>query len=266
MSTTESVEIKNFDEVYNPSLEEEVTKLEEKTPPADPERPAWLPEKFSSVEDMAKAYSELEKKQSRGQNGATTEDTTEEVEKADTEVSQEETEQAARKATEAAGLDLDELSKQYWEAGELDEDAYAKLEKSGIPKNVVDAFIQGQEALLDRTRNEVFESVGGGENYQTMIEWAADTLPTEEIEAYNRAVNSADLNTAKMTVAGLKARYDASEGFEPRRSVKGAAAQVAPQSYQSLAEMRTEMSDPRYSTDPAFRREVEKKLSNSDIF
>jgi len=266
MSETESVEIKSFDEEYNPSLEDEASKFED---PVDPDRPAWLPEKFASVEDMAKAYSELEKKQSRGQNIADdipTEDTPEDAEEADTEVSQEETEQAAREATEAAGLDFDDLSREYWEAGELSEDAYAKLEQSGIPKNVVDAFIKGQEALLDRTRNEVFETVGGGENYQSMIEWAADTLPPEEIEAYNRAVNSADLNTAKMAVTGLKARFDASEGFEPRRSVKGAAAQAAPQSYRSLAEMRAEMSDPRYSSDPAFRREVEKKLANSDIF
>ena len=28
----------------------------------DPERPEWLPEKFNSVEDMAKAYSALESK------------------------------------------------------------------------------------------------------------------------------------------------------------------------------------------------------------
>jgi hypothetical protein len=267
MAEIESVEIKSFDEEYNPSLEEESTKFKELV---DPDRPEWLPEKFSSMEEMAKAYTELEKKQSRGQkvaNDIPTEETSEEIEEEEsTEESQEETEKAAREATKEAGLDFDDLSRQYWEAGELDEDAYAKLEKSGIPKHVVDSFIQGQEALLDRTRNEVFGSVGGEENYQAMVGWAADTLPIEEVEAYNKAVNSADLNTAKMAVAGLKARFNASEGFEPTRSVKGTTAQVSSQSYRSLAEMRAEMSDPRYKVDPAFRREVEKKLSNSDIF
>ena len=40
--------------------------VEEQPIPSSSERPEWLPEKFNSAEDMAKAYAELETKQSSG--------------------------------------------------------------------------------------------------------------------------------------------------------------------------------------------------------
>lgn len=273
MAENYSVEINSAADTPAPTLEEEAAKYPD---PVDPDRPEWLPEKFASVEDMAKAYGELEKKMgSRTETAIPTEEGVDEAdEEADEapegedegEVSQEEAEDLARKASETAGLDFDDLSRQYWENGELGSDAYEALEKSGIPKHVVDAFIAGQEALLDRTRGEVFNDVGGEPAYQGMVEWAADNLSRDEIDAFNKAVNSGDLNTTKMAVRGLKARFDAAEGFEPKRTVQSATAKSTPQTYRSIAEMQKDMSDPRYQSDPAFRKDVERKLANSDIF
>lgn len=268
MADTFSVSLDTSKDVAQPTLEELAAKIDEANPPAD-DRPEWLPEKFKSVEDMAAAYSELEKKM--GSKTPTSETTPEDTEKAQdgqdsekaTEVADDE--DAAREATKAAGLNFDELSAKYWEKGELDTTDYAALEKSGIPKSIVDQYIAGQQALLDATRNNVFNAVGGEDSYKAIVGWAADNMDQNEIAAYNAAVDSGNVSAAMMAVKGLKARYDAEVGFEPKRSVSGANATAGTATYRSLAEMSKDMSDPRYKTDPAFRRDVERKLANSDI-
>jgi hypothetical protein len=130
---------------------------------------------------------------------------------------------------------------------------------------MVDQYIAGQEAILNATRNEVFNTVGGESRYDAMREWAANTFDGTEIDAFNRAVNSGQKDLAMMAVKGLKARYDAEQGFEPRTVVAGTNTSSTGEVYESLAQMQTDMSNPKYKTDPAFRKMVERKLSRSDI-
>ena len=90
----------------------------------DAERPEWLPEKFKSVEDMAKAYSALESK--LGQPQEETEETEEEVS----------TESSASEVAEvlgANGIDFDVLQQEYQELGGLSAEAYEALEEAGFP-------------------------------------------------------------------------------------------------------------------------------------
>jgi len=270
MGDITTVSIDTSKDVAQPTLEEEAAKYDNLEASTD-DRPEWLPEKFKSAEDMAKAYSELEKKFSSRTKEAPVEDTetTEEDTSTDGTDETEETEtpeEKARQVTKEAGLDFDELSRSYWENGQLDDKHYEKLDKAGIPKAIVDQYIAGQEALLNATRQSVFGSVGGEDNYNTMTAWATENFSKEEIEAYNKAVNSGDVASAMMAVKGLKGRYDAVEGFEPARQVKGSAGKPTTQTYRSVAELEKDMGDPRYKSDPAFRKDVERKLSRSDIF
>lgn len=266
MSETLTVSLDTSKDDAQPTLEELAAKMDEANPPPAEDRPEWLPEKFKSAEDMAKAYSELEKKLSSRQ--PTDETPPQPIEKAqDGQEADPATATAdqAKEAVEKAGLNFDDLSARYWENGQLDQTDYEALEKSGIPKHLVDQFIAGQEAILTATRMQVFDAVGGEQSYNDMTAWASDNLDKAEIAAYNRAVDSGDMNTAIMAVKGLKARFEAEVGREPSRSVKGGNATAGAASYRSLAEMSKDMSDPRYKTDPAFRRDVERKLANSDI-
>jgi hypothetical protein len=271
MGDTLSVSIDASKDVVQPTLEEEAAKYDNLDASTD-DRPEWLPEKFKSPEDMAKAYSELEKKlgSRKKEISVDAEDVAEDVSTDDgadqTEETEETAEETARKATEAAGLDFDELSAAYWANGQLDDKHYDLLEKSGIPKGIVDQFIAGQEALIDATRQTVFASVGGEQNYNSMTEWASDNFSADEIRAYNAAVNGNDRTAAMMAVQGLKARFEANVGFEPQREVRGERANPTASTYRSVAELQQDMSDPRYKNDPAFRRDVERKLSRSDIF
>jgi hypothetical protein len=256
MAETERVEINSAEEQDNPTLEQEyeaqqaAVQPEQSALPSDGEpddRPEWLPEKFNSPEDLAKAYSELQGKMSSGE-------TTE----------AEEVNEAAEQVITEAGLDFDALSSEYWENGGLSEESYEVLQEAGIPRELVDQYAQGQEALLESTRQQVYGSVGGEDNYESMLGWATDNLDDGAIDAFNTAVNSGDMNQTMMAVQGLQARYSADATVEPSRTVGGQPV-TGGASYRSVAEMMQDMNDPRYQNDPAFRADVEQKLSRSNI-
>lgn len=228
---------------------EEVTQQETQTP----SRPDGLPEKFKSVEDLAKSYSELEKKLGTQEKPVDEKPATS---KNDLEI--------AEKAVEQAGLNMDDLAKQYSDKGELDKQSYDALEKAGISKLYVDQFIAGQQALAEKQGNEVKSIAGGDEAYADMVNWASSNFSEAEKTAYNNAVNSKDMEIIKLAVVGLKARYEQSNGVEPKL-VQGRATATAEPNFASWAQVTQAMADPRYAKDPAYQAEVKNKLANSNL-
>lgn len=211
---------------------------------ADGERPEWLPEKFKTVEDMAKAYAELEKAQ-----GAP----------------KEETQEAAEKAVENAGLDMTKLSAEYNDKGELSEESYKALEGAGIPKDVVDQYISGLEAQSETLRQELLAPAGGEEGYNKMLEWAGENLNDAEIDAYNKALESGDKDIIKMAVEGLNTKFKANATMEPSDALDGKPGANTANAYESTADLLKDMNNPEYATNPAFRAKVEAKLARSNI-
>lgn len=251
----------------NPTLEEEAAALDAvastETTPAIPEK--FIRDGKPDYEALAKAYSELEKKQSGKKDDTTTEEeapATNEGEGAKPDAPAEGDEAAARDEATKAGLDYDALSKEYAESGQLADGSYETLERAGIPRHLVDGYIRGQEAILTETKNSVFKEVGGEEAYDSMTTWAAENLQQNEITAYDKAVNSGDMNQITLAVKGLKARYAAAEGMEPTVTLGGSSTSEAPV-FKSWAQVTKAMNDPRYGKDPAYMAEVENKISRS---
>ena len=86
-------------------------------------RPEWLPEKFKSPQDMAKAYSELENKLGQSEpkdNNNKDSEPTKETKESDLSIDN------AEKAVESAGLNMETLQQEYNESGELNEKSYVK--------------------------------------------------------------------------------------------------------------------------------------------
>jgi hypothetical protein len=243
----ETVEIKQEETTSEKPVEENVTQS----------KPEGLPEKFNSVEDLAKSYAELEKK--LGDNKQ--EEPKEETPKTETKTSDLE---IAEKAVESAGLNMDNLATEYNEKGELDAKSYEALEKAGIPKDYVNQFIEGQKAIADQQANSIKEMVGGTDAYAEMSNWAAENMSEQEKTAYNTAVNSKDIETAKLAVVGLKAKFEKANGSEPKL-VEGKGTITGQDGYKSWAEVTRAMSDDRYQKDPAYQAMVQEKLSNSDL-
>ena len=225
-------------------------------------KPEGLPEKFNSVDELVKSYSELEKK--LGEQSQPTEKSVDPVSKAELKGQPKSDLDIATKAVDSAGLNMDSLAEEYAKDGKLADGSYESLQKAGIPKDYVDRFIAGQQAIADQQSSSVKEMVGGTQAYDSMSEWASQNLSETEKTAYNSAVNSKDLESVKLAVVGLKARYSQATGSEPKL-VEGKASASGEQGFQSWAQVTQAMSDPRYAKDPAYQTEVKNKLANSKI-
>ena len=223
-----------------------------------------LPEKFKSVEDLAKSYSELEKKLGEQTPKEETVDPVSATKLKEEAPKQENSLEIAEDAVENAGLNFDTLAQEYAEKGQLGDESYKALEQSGIPKAYVDQFIAGQKAIGEQQTNNVKTMVGGNEAYNEMASWASKNMSEGEKKAYNAAVNSADMDTVKLAVDGLQAKYQAANGIEPKL-MQGKATPVSEQGFDSWAEVTAAMADPRYSKDPAYQEAVKQKLANSEL-
>lgn len=250
------------DKVEITSPETTTDKPVEETKPTQ-SKPEGLPEKFNSVDELVKSYSELEKK--LGEQSQPTEQSVDPVSKTEVKAEQPKSDlDIATKAVDSAGLNMETLSEEFAKDGKLADGSYQSLEKAGIPKEYVDRFIAGQQAIADQQSATVKNLVGGTEAYDSMSEWAGQNLTETEKQAYNTAVNSKDLEAVKLAVVGLKARYAQSTGSEPTL-VEGKASPSAEQGFASWAQVTQAMSDPRYAKDPAYQAEVKNKLANSKI-
>lgn len=214
-------------------------------PQANSVRPQWLPEKFQNPEELAKAYGELE---SRFTKTSQSEDAIE----------------AAARASSLSVQDLAPLAQEYSETGKLSDKSYKTLESRGIPRELVDAYVEGQRAVADAQVNSIYGSVGGEAQYSQMTSWAAENLPAEEIEAFDDIIENGNQAQVLMAVRGLHARFSAANG-QPRL-IQGTVTTSGSNAFRSLAEMTSAMKDPRYKSDPAYRKDVEDRLRVSDIF
>jgi hypothetical protein len=250
------------DKVEITSPETTTDKPVEETKPTQ-SKPEGLPEKFNSVDELVKSYSELEQK--LGEQSQPTKESVDPVSKVEAKQEQPKSDlDIATKAVDSAGLNMETLSEEFAKDGKLADGSYSSLEKAGIPKEYVDRFIAGQQAIADQQSATVKNLVGGTEAYDSMSDWAGQNLTETEKQAYNTAVNSKDLEAVKLAVVGLKARYAQATGSEPKL-VEGKASPSAEQGFASWAQVTQAMSDPRYSKDPAYQAEVKSKLANSTI-
>lgn len=253
----ETVTIKQ-EETSSEKPQEEV----KEQPTTTEERPEWLQDKFKTPEDLAKAYDSLQSQytkvtQQQAETKATPEPT--EVKDETLEIQGEN----AQEALESVGLDFQKYSNEYNTNGNLSDASYAEMEQKGIPKNVVDQYIAGQRALVTNVQNQVYNSVGGKEQYAEMVNWAKDSLSKDEVNAFNVAVNSSDIASINLAVQGLKARYTSSEGNDP--SLVGGKSTVTGVGYDNWSQVTADMAKPEYRKDPAYRQEVQDKLGRSKL-
>lgn len=248
MSDYQKVEIKSDEApAYQQEQVEQVesqaaSETEEQT---SPERPSWLPEKFESPEALAYAYQQLQKEFSQSRQQPTqVEETPEQSEELNEEV-------------------FYQLSEEFEATGDVSEESRERLAQAGVPRAMIDNYVESQKVVAEQVVQQTFESVGGEENYNAMLEWAAQNLPEQEIDAFNDLVN-ADQSTMRMAVNGMYARFVQSQGAP---LLQGETGNMIPNSgaFQSRAQVVEAMSDPRYKKDPAYRQQVYNRLQNSNV-
>ena len=234
--------------------------------------------KYKSVEDLEKAYKELQTKLSRGESADPEPEADDESESEESE--EDKPEGNAREIygdliggkLEEAGIDFQDMNVRWQQTGTLESGDYDQLAEAGFNRDMVDAYLSGLQykatqdtALSVKEVASIKESLGGEAEYNKMIEWAAANLSADEVEGFNQIINSQPMAAVKMAISGLHARYSAVEGREPKL-IGGRAPKGSTDKFESTAQLVAAMSDPKYSTDPAYQRKVQEKLSRSSIF
>jgi hypothetical protein len=255
MADYQKVEINEPTQAEIEPDQQQATEVEE--PKAEQERPTWLPEKFESAEDLAKAYGELESKMG---TGAKEEEPEQQVE----EQQEEKPEQSENEFTETQKV-INDASKHYYEnGGEITDETYEALEKAGINRELVDRFKAGQESLEEVEINQIKGSAG--DEYDAMSEWAGKNLDDDEFNAFNEVVNNGTVQQAKLAVKGLFARYKSEVGATGPKLVTGGTTGSSTMPFESMQEVSRFMQDPKYkSGDKAYHAELDRRLAASNF-
>lgn len=212
------------------------------TPPAvDPNRPAWLPEKFKDPEAMAKSYAELEAKLGTPPK----------------------VEDPPAPAPNPSGIDFPALEAEYAKDGALSKDSLAKLKAVGITEADVALYAEGRVAAGNKLNDAVAAVAGGVPQMQSVLEWAVANLPTAEQDAYNAAVDSGDVTRSTQAFAGVMAKYAVANPTEPALISADNPSTTVPM-YKAWAEVTADMANPKYPKDAAFRSRVAARLAASD--
>jgi hypothetical protein len=178
--------------------------------------------------------------------------------------SPEEMDKAAMETAKAAGLDYSALTEKFTKTGKIDDSDYAAFAKIGIPRNVVNQFIDNAKAAAQSGSEAILKEVGLSANFEDVAKWAGNGGYTkEQAEAYNRAVTSGDPGQVKQALTALKAAYEAVNGQKPNLREGGGGTTPTGAFYRDRAEWLADINKPEYRTSEAFRNEVLMKLRNS---
>jgi len=226
------------------------------------EESRMLAGKYESAEELEKAYIELQKKLGESNDGL-----------------REETRQGERREEEVEEqqVDADPLidllnsaSEEYYSNdGKLSEETFEKLAQMDS-KDLLEAYmkIQSNPAQVeDFTADQVSDIqnfVGGEEQYNGLVSWAAENMPENFVQAFDNLINVGDPDMIKLAVVGMQAAFQEANGYEGRM-LSGKPAETKADVFRSQAEVVAAMNDPRYDRDPAYRQDVFAKLDRSDL-
>ena len=222
----------------------EIKQEDLQTTSEDEVRPAWLPEKFKNAEELAKAYTGLEKEfSSRPKEEAKPTEAVQEVQ----------------------DKGLDKYYSEFAETGELTDKSYTELAKQGLDKKLVDSYIEGQKLVADTNTKQIQDVAGGKERYSELVEWASKNLSEAEQTTFNNMVDSGDVEQAKFAVQGLMSKANVNYNPNQPELFEGTSDVTSPNAFTSVSQVTDAMNDPRYEKDPSFRKEVEDKLARSKV-
>ena len=158
--------------------------------------------------------------------------------------------------------------------GTLDDTMYEQLNKAGLSKSVVDSYLEGVRQttgfspetaapyLSEADVNEVKTMAGGEDGYNNLMDWAGKNLDQEAAKDYDDVLATGNKSAVKFAVKALMGQYEDANG---RDSKLVTGKESAPETYRSMAEVVRDMNKPEYTQDEAFRDDVIRKLSASNL-
>ena len=156
--------------------------------------------------------------------------------------------------------------------GTLSDDMYSQLSKAGLTKDIVDNYLKGvrdevgiepaQPVLNEAEITEIKNLANGEAGYDALMEWAGQNLDPTAQQEYDAVLATANKSAIKFAVTALMGKYEDSQG---RDSNIVTGKESATETYRSMAEVVRDMNKPEYQNDEAFRDDVIRKLSASNL-
>ena len=170
-------------------------------------------------------------------------------------------------------IDPFEMSKHFEENnGTLSDDMYSKLATAGLNREIVDNYLAGvkgelgiqseQPVLSDAEVNDLKNIAGGERGYNQLMDWAGNNLTAQDAKSYDDVLATGNKAAISFAIKALMGQYEDANG---RDSNIVTGKQSSTENYRSMAEVVRDMNKPEYQTDEAFRDDVLRKLSASNL-
>ena len=176
---------------------------------------------------------------------------------------------------ESNNIDPFEMSKYFEENnGTLSNQMYDQLNTAGLSKEVVDNYLAGvkgdlgientaQPSVLSESEIKDLKNIAGGERgYDSLMEWAGENLTDSDAKNYDDVLATGNKSSIQFAIKALMGQYEDSMGRDSK-IVTGKESTTT--NYRSMAEVVRDMNNPEYHTDEAFRDDVLRKLSASNL-
>ena len=212
--------------------------------------------KYKNAEELEKGYLELQQKLSDNNK---TEEKAEEP-------------KAEQKEEEQTTSILDTLWEEATSGKEYTQETLKQLESMSateLAQLYLEERQKGNDAPTAEARDFSEEEitqlkgiVGGDANYTNMLNWAQKSLNEQEVQMFDAVMAKGDPLAAFFAVRSLAYAYNDAIGYDGNM-VQGKAPKASNDQFRSQAEVVKAMGDPRYDTDPAYRRDIMDKLERS---
>ena len=160
---------------------------------------------------------------------------------------------------------VNEMQTQIKENGELSQELMEQISQMNGTE-VLEALASSQPNSADLSQEQIgsiYNSVGGAEAYNSLIDWAQENFSEAEIDAYDQMIDSGNMAQINLALQALYFRYSDSMGYDGE-TLQGKPAQTQT-GFRSQQELIEAMNDPRYDDDPAYRQDVLDKLDRSNV-
>jgi hypothetical protein len=243
-----------------------------------------LPEKFKSVEDLMKSYSELEKKLSGGVVGESkdetdetnTEDKTEDTDEGGLLDGIDESDKDLEEESEDEKVNVDDVLAKVQEAflsgekKELNKESVDELKAAGLSDAIINSITKGwlaEKATADDTNTKaakdfessIYEQVGGREKYLEMFKWLnGQKNGKNDIEVFKKISKTGDETLIRREIESISSKYNLGGNTNGSTATGGDV-------YGIVGDYHKDLNSFRYKSDASFKASVRAKASRSNI-
>ena len=227
--------------------------------------------KYKDAQELEKAYVELQRKLGEGSEASG------DVEQPTDEVQEETQDTEDKEEVDGDAPDfsfLDTLYDESTSGKEYNKETMDKLSKMSSKeladmhlswvKDAQTKYIPRPPDFTEQNTAQLKDVVGGEANYNNMITWASQNLTEKEISMFDSVMERGDPASAFFAVNALAYRYNDTIGREGQM-ITGTAPKTDGSVFRSQAEVVKAMRDSRYDRDPAYRQDIQNKLSRSNV-